>query len=122
MRIEHVALFAADTVALADWYCRHFQMRVAFRSADNPPTIFVADRGNMCIEIMALRGERAINDTGRVFHLAFVPDDFDTACKDLVAAGVELEPESGPPGIRLRYFFDPAGNRAQVIKREKALT
>jgi catechol 2,3-dioxygenase-like lactoylglutathione lyase family enzyme len=122
MRIEHVAVLAADTVALADWYCRHFAMRVVFRNNDNPPTLFVADRNGMCIEIMALRGGRGIDDTGRVFHLAFVPDDFDKACAELTAAGVKLEPEITGPGLRLRYFYDPAGNRAQVIQRDKPMT
>jgi catechol 2,3-dioxygenase-like lactoylglutathione lyase family enzyme len=122
MRLEHTALFAPDTTHLADWYCRHFQMTIVFKGGGEPPTYFVADRNGMCLEIMALKGPRGIDDTGRVFHLAFVPDDFEKACAELTAAGVTLEPEIQGPGLRLRYFYDPAGNRAQVIKRDKPLT
>jgi catechol 2,3-dioxygenase-like lactoylglutathione lyase family enzyme len=121
LRLEHTALFAEDTTALAEWYCRCFGMRVVFRNDAVPPTYFVADSAGMCLEIIARKGPPALDDTGRVFHIAFVVNDFDQAAAALAAAGVALEPEGGGPGLRVRFFNDPAGNRAQIVFREKPL-
>jgi catechol 2,3-dioxygenase-like lactoylglutathione lyase family enzyme len=124
MRLEHIALFAADTLALADWYCRHFGMRVVFRNEAEPPTFFVADPRGICLELIGRKGPPAVEDTGRVFHFAFVLDDdaaFDEAVSRLGAGGVPLEKEGGGDGLRVRFFYDPAGNRGQIIKRPKPL-
>jgi len=121
MRLEHTAIFAEDTIALADWYCRCFGMRVVYRNDAKPPTFFVADERGMCLEIIGRPGKPAIDDTGRVFHLAWVVDDLEKAAADLRAKGVPLEPLAGGTGVKLHYFNDPAGNRGQIIKRDKPL-
>lgn len=121
MRLEHVAVFARNSTALAEWYCRVFDMRVALAAPVNPPAYFVADRQGFCIEIIGTAEPPAIGETGRVFHVAFVVDDFDAAVRQLLERGVPLEPETGKDGLRVRFFHDPEGNRLQIIRRPAPL-
>jgi len=119
--IEHVAIFADDTVALKDWYCKNFDMEVAYQGAGAPPVFFVKDADGMCIEIIPQRqpGQKPVADTGLVFHLAFKTDDFDKTMQKLKENGVPLEAEVSPfPGTRVIFFNDPEGNRCQIVWRE----
>jgi glyoxylase I family protein len=118
--IEHVAIFAGDTVALKDWYCKNFDMKVAYESKATPPVFFVKDADGVCIEIIPRREPSPTIDTGLVFHLAFKTDDFDKTMKKLKANGVPLEVEVSPfSGTRVIFFNDPEGNRCQIVWREK---
>ncbi|RIK42353.1 MAG: hypothetical protein DCC58_11105 [Chloroflexi bacterium] len=72
--------------------------------------VFVSSRTTGCIEHPA--------------HLAFaVPfDDFPALAERLNQAGVTLDPPFiNEVGDRIAFFSDPAGNRAQIIGRLKAL-
>ena len=118
--IEHVAILTDDTVALKDWYCKNFDMTVAFESDATPPVFFVKDAAGVCIEIIPRSEPAPSIDTGLVFHLAFKTDDFDKTMAKLKENGVPLEAEVAPfPGTRVIFFNDPAGNRCQIVWREK---
>ncbi|MCA9117049.1 MAG: VOC family protein [Planctomycetaceae bacterium] len=122
MRIEHFAIYAADTTALASWYCTHFGLKQIFSNEDSPPTYFLADEHGMAIEIIG-RPPREALDLKQVFHFAFLPEDFEAEVARLREAGVPLEQEIGGAdgGVRLCYFDDPEGNRGQVVWRKKPL-
>ncbi len=123
MHLEHFAIYAEDTAALADWYCETFGMKVVFRNEQQPPTIFVADEKGMCIEMIGRRPRAQPIDFSDVFHFAFLVDDFDAAAAELKAKGVALEDELSFEGgtVRICYFSDPAGNRLQIVHRDQPL-
>lgn len=123
MRIEHFALYAEDTIELANWYCEKFGMRVVFRNDAEPPTFFVADNDGMAIEIIGRKPRAQPIDFADVFHFAFLTDDFDAEYAALKTAGVPLEDElvGAGAGVRICFFNDPAGNRGQVVQRTPGL-
>ena len=123
MRIEHFAIYAEDTIALADWYCDKFGLKVIFKGEQTPPMIFVADEQGMAIEIIGRPARSEPIDFNTVFHFAFVVDDFDKAAGDLKQKGVPLEDEvvGAAADVRLCFFDDPAGNRVQLVWRGNAL-
>ena len=123
MRIEHFAIFADDTVALADWYCDKFGLKVIFKGEQNPPILFVADEAGMAIEIIGRSPRTDPIDFNTIFHFAFVVDDFDTAAEELKQKGVPLEDEvvGASADARLCFFDDPAGNRGQLVWRRNRL-
>ena len=121
--IEHVAIFGNDTVALKDWYCENFDMKVAYESDGTPPVFFVKDASGMCIEIIPSRQtQKPSVDTGLFFHLAFKTDDFDKTMQRLKENDVPLEDEVSPfEGTRVIFFDDPEGNQCQIVWREEPL-
>jgi len=123
MRIEHFAIYAEDTVALADWYCEKFGLKVIFKGSQNPPMMFVADEQGMAIEIIGRPPRSEPIDFNTIFHFAFLVDDFDKAVKDLKQKGVPLEDEvvGASSSVRLCFFDDPAGNRGQIAWRANPL-
>jgi len=123
MRIEHFAIYAEDTVALGDWYCEKFDLKVVFKGPQNPPMIFVADEQGMSIEIIGRPPRSEPIDFNTIFHFAFLSDDFDKTVEDLKQKGVSLEDEvvGAAAGVRLCFFDDPAGNRGQIVWRETPL-
>ena len=123
MRIEHLAIFAEDTVALANWYCEKFGLKIIFKGEQNPPMIFVADERGMAVEIIGRAPRTEPIDFNTVFHFAFVVDDFDKTAEDLKQKGVPLEDEvvGAASDVRLCFFDDPAGNRVQLVWRGNPL-
>lgn len=123
MRIEHFAIYAEETIPLANWYCEKLGMKVVFQGTQKPPMMFVADEKGMAIEIIGRPPREKPLDFSTIFHFAFVVDDFDKAVADLRAKGVPLEPEvvGAAANVRLCYFNDPAGNRGQIAWRARPL-
>ena len=123
MRIEHFAIYAENTEALADWYCEKFGLKVVFKGTQTPPMIFVADEYGMAIEIIGRTPRDEPIDFTTVFHFAFLVDDFDQAVAELKGKGVALEDESvgAADDVRLCYFADPEGNRGQIVWRAQPL-
>ena len=74
-RIEHVAIYAADSTALADFYVQTFGLKVVLVSNDTPPGYFVADDKGTAIEIIPRpAGESNVNQRW-ICHLGLVVDD-----------------------------------------------
>lgn len=122
MNIEHVALNVPDPVALADWYVRHFGMRVV-RSIDvHPHTRFLADgAGRTVLEVYRQKApvpDYAATDA-LVLHVAFTPEDIDKDRQRLLVAGATAEGEvvATPEGDRIAWMRDPWGVAFQLVKR-----
>ncbi|HEY3285107.1 MAG TPA: 2-amino-4-hydroxy-6-hydroxymethyldihydropteridine diphosphokinase [Armatimonadota bacterium] len=123
--IDHLAIAARDTQALADWYCRVLGFEVIFTSQKNPPT-FLVRRGAHALEIMPSNDSapvpHAFFDPG-IRHIALSVADFDAAYQQLQAeevAGLE-SPGEAAGGGRLANFLDPEGNQLQIVWRPSPL-
>lgn len=120
--IDHLAICAKDTTALAKWYCEFFGFSVMSNNGAAPPTIFVKGHTGSAIEIMPANDTPASPadfwDPG-IRHFAISVDDFDAARERLAASGAELVGEERLPvgGGRLQSFRDPEGNIAQILWR-----
>lgn len=123
--IEHMAIAAKDTAALARWYVDTLGLRVVVEGGQG--TWFVGPpEGDAVVEIIrandASRHERQRNDPGWS-HLAFTVTDFDRALQDLKAKGVTFtgEPMGAMGEQRLAFFLDLDGNVLQIVDRPKPL-
>ncbi len=117
--IEHTAIAATDTRALAEWYVSVLDFQIVFDSEGDPPVFFIKDDKDAMIEIVPL-GPDGIAAGGVSNHLALLVEDFDAAKADLEARGVVFDPESGVPffgGTRIAFFSDPDGHRIQILSR-----
>ncbi len=119
--IDHLALCAADTTALAQWYCDHFGFAEISNTGTTPPTSFIKGETGSAVEVMPAQTPAApaeFFDWG-FRHIAIITSDFDAARARLTALGVELVgPERTPiGGGRLQSFRDPEGNIAQIVWR-----
>jgi glyoxylase I family protein len=122
-RIEHFAIYAADTVALKDFYVDAMGLRVIVESGGEPPGFFLADDAGMALEIIARpEGESAVNQRW-VCHGAFCVDDFAAARTALERRGIVFEPDTAVEGptMRTAFFKDPEGNRCQIVWRDPPL-
>jgi glyoxylase I family protein len=115
--IEHTAIAAADTAALADWYVRTLGFRINYSSAN--ATFVKAPDGTM-IEIIRAEGERGSQSlkTPGIRHLALAVDDFESVYADLRAKGVSFagEPQESK-GNKVVFFTDPEGNYLHLLQR-----
>lgn len=122
-RMEHFALYAADTPALKDFYVEALGLRVIFESSGSPPAYFLADERGMALEIIS-RPEGQANANQRwVCHIAFWVDDFASAHAALKARGMSFESDTfvDNPTVRTAFFNDPEGNRCQIVWRDPPL-
>ena len=122
--VEHVAIAAQDTDALAKWYCNTFGFTVAYKNAKEPPTYFVK-LGESLIELIpasdAGRQSRENADPG-LSHVAISVDDFDEALGDLEGKGVTVgNVREAGGGVKVGFLGDPEGNLLQVIMRPERL-
>ncbi|MCP5534290.1 MAG: VOC family protein [Akkermansiaceae bacterium] len=125
MKIEHVAFNVADPVAMADWYVRHFGLRIVRHIAEPNQTHFLADDGGSVIEIYCNPPDQVPDYESMdplLFHLAFASADPEEDAARLVAAGAsrvsEVRPDDGSILLMLR---DPWGVAFQLCRRAKPL-
>lgn len=122
MKIEHFAFNVADPVAVAGWYTKHCDMRVA-RSLDRPPyTHFLADSsGQVMIEIYNNPSDQVppYGDMNPLLlHLAFVCPEPETRRAELEKAGATFVDEVClDDGSHLVMMRDPWGLAIQLCKR-----
>ena len=123
--LEHIAICAEDTEALANWYVDTFGYEICYRGSKTPATFFVKQPGGSMLEIMGAKGPRPqrADADGGLAHLAIAVTDFDAAYADLQAKGVNFtsEPKEASGGIKVVFFTDPEGNLIQAIYRPNAL-
>lgn len=127
--VEHIAIVARDTEALARWYRDTLGFRVVV-AGKGQSTWFVGPPTGAVIEILPAgdaAGEAPLapyaqNEPG-LRHLAFTVDDFDATCAALKAEGVEFVGEmiGSPGGRRLAFIADPEGNLLQLVYRPQPL-
>jgi catechol 2,3-dioxygenase-like lactoylglutathione lyase family enzyme len=127
MKIEHVALFVKDPVAVARWYEEHLGLRIV-RSSDAGPsfTRFLADSaGTTVMEIYS--GTLPVPDYAAMdpllLHVAFATDDLPATRSRLLAAGATAEGDvtATPAGDRLAMLRDPWGLAIQLAHRATPL-
>ena len=122
MKIEHIGIYAHDTVALADWYVDTLNLRVVQRldKAGRPPIFFLEGDEGRVIELLPtdeLHANRALNAPG-FSHIGLVVPDFDAAEKHLERKGVRLHgARDTSNGWRIAYFEDPEGNTLEIVHR-----
>jgi lactoylglutathione lyase len=99
--VNHVALEVGDLEAALEWYGRIFDFPLRGRA----PGMAFLDMGDQFLALS--EGRRQAGDDGR--HFGLVVDDQDAARQRLEEAGARIA-----PGRRLD-FFDPWGNRVEVV-------
>jgi len=119
--VEHIALPAADPVALRNWYERVLGAKVVFDNGQNPPACLIS-LGKVWLEIYA--AEKSSPDTGNnqlagFRHLALRVDSLGAARLELEKHGVgfadDIKPAGG--GGRVLFFADPEGNLLHLVER-----
>jgi glyoxylase I family protein len=122
-RIEHFAVYAENPTSLAEFFVKALGLRVIVTNAGPPPAYFLADDHGMALEVLARpAGETAANQRW-ICHLAFWVDDFVTTRNELARIGIVFEEETlvETDEIKTAFFNDPAGNRCQIVWRQKPL-
>lgn len=123
--IEHFALFADDAPALRRFYERVFGMRTIVENPGPPPGYFLSDGAGGTIEIIGRpEGVRAPEGGQRwVCHVAFAVEDVAAKRAELEAEGFVFEKETAVDSEEMQtcFFLDPAGNRAQLVRRRRPL-
>ena len=122
--IDHMAICAKDSKALAGWYCDVLGMHILreIPDEDRGKIYFVCGDEGAAIEIMPAMSEAGepleIRAHG-IRHLAVLVPDFGAAEAYLVTKGVEFISERVDlgGGALLRNFRDPEGNIAQILYR-----
>ena len=124
--IEHMAIAAKETGALARWYCNVLGFKVVVDGGLTGTWFVGPSVGQAVIEIIAADQtpyhDRARSNPGWS-HLAFTVGDFDDVVAALRARNVPFDGE--PRGMageqRLAFFFDPEGNCLQIVERPAPL-
>jgi glyoxylase I family protein len=122
--IEHIAIPAADAVALKNWYVRVLGARVVYDNGQNPPTFLIALPGGGWFEIYAAEGSpenRGNNKLAGFRHIALRVDSIDAAKIELEKRGVKF-PEQIKPAAgagRVLFFEDCEGNLLHFVERPK---
>ncbi|MGA1199163.1 MAG: VOC family protein [Candidatus Latescibacterota bacterium] len=122
--IEHTAIAANDTTALAKWYCETFGFSIAYQNQKEPPTFFVK-LGQSLLELIPAgdteRVPRENADPG-LSHFAISVDNFDAAVAALAGKGIEvtgIREASG--GVKVGFVADIEDNALQIISRPNPL-
>ncbi len=122
-RLEHFAIYAANSPTLKDFYVDALGMKVVLESGGDPPGFFLADDHGMALEIIGRpQGENAVNQRW-VCHVAFVVDDLAAKRSELEQRGMVFEPETvvDTAAMKTCFFKDPEGNRCQIVWRQAPL-
>ena len=123
--VDHVALAAKDSRALAEWYCTVLGMRILFQNDKEPPTYLVGGSMGAVLEIMPDNGAERIKhqplDPG-IRHIAFRVTDFDAAYSGLQGKVLGLTaPAPAAGGGQIAFFHDLEGNLVQLVSRDSEL-
>jgi glyoxylase I family protein len=124
--IEHIAVPAADPVALKTWYERVLGAREIFYNGQNPPACLIS-LGHVWLEIYAaevpLPG-RGNNQLAGFRHLALRVDSLDAAKMELERRGVKFgeEVRAAAGGGWVLFFADLEGNLLHLVERPAGST
>jgi glyoxylase I family protein len=122
-RIEHFALFAADSTSLKDFYVNTMGMKLALASGGDPPGYFLIDDRGVSLEIIGRPAEQTGVNQRWVCHVAFSVDDVAAKRRELEGLGLVFETETvvDTEAAKTAFFRDPEGNRCQIIWRRTPL-
>jgi glyoxylase I family protein len=124
-RLAHIALAAADPLAVEQWYTEHFGFTRTRVYGPGPDQVVMVGNGQFELEIFRATGPRpdgAPTEAGPQYpgwrHLAFLVADLDATLAGLGdAARVTLGPlDMGQyiAGMRVAWVADPAGNIVEL--------
>lgn len=121
--MEHIAIFAKDTKALADWYVRVFDFKIVYDNGKG--TYFVAAPDKSMIEICVADTEprKTTAAESGIRHIALSTDNIEEMTKMLTDEGVEVVTpmKISDKGIGTFFFRDIEGNIVHLIQRPKPL-
>jgi len=122
MNVEHVGIYARDSVALAEWYARHLQLKEVRRieRGGRPPVVFLQGEDGAVLEILpttAAAMDRHLDSPG-YSHLGIVVADLEAASERLAEEGIEVSGvRETSNGWKIGYFRDPEGNLLELVQR-----
>ena len=119
--VEHIAIPAANPVALKNWYERVLDAKLVFDNGQNPPAYLVS-LGNLWFEIYAMETPlpgRVDNKLAGFRHLALRVESLDAAKSDLEGRGVKFAEEvrAAAGGGKVLFFADGEGNLLHLVER-----
>jgi catechol 2,3-dioxygenase-like lactoylglutathione lyase family enzyme len=120
--IEHIAVPAANSAILKDWYVRVLGARLVWDNGQNPPVCLIELPGGVWLEIYAADAplaERGNNQLAGWRHVALRVDSLDAAKTELTKRGVKFDEEIRPAagGGRVLFFEDGEGNLLHLVER-----
>lgn len=118
--VEHIAIYAKDTKALAEWYVRMFDGEIVHDNGKG--NYFVAFANKTMIEFSVNEGaENQITDlnTPGLRHIALYVDDINSAAEKVKNSGAEILKDVviTEKGVGTMFFRDPEGNILHFIAR-----
>jgi glyoxylase I family protein len=121
--VEHIAIPAANPVALKNWYERVLGAREIFNNGQNPPT-FLISLSNVWFEIYAAETSSPLTRNNKLAgfrHLALRVDSLDAAKMELEKRGVKFNEveRAAAGGGRVLFFEDCEGNLLHFVERPK---
>ena len=119
--VEHIAIPAANPVALINWYERVLGAKPVWDNGQNPPTCLIA-LGTVWFEIYqadATQTERGNNKLSGFRHLALRVPSLAAARAELESRGVKFTEEIRPAagGGQVLFFEDGEGNLLHLVER-----
>ena len=119
--VEHIAIPAANPVALKNWYERVLGAKALWDNGQNPPTCLIS-LANVWFEIYpadAPLPERGNNKLAGFRHLALRVPSLEAARLELENRGVKFTEEVRPAagGGKILFFADGEGNLLHFVER-----
>lgn len=121
--IEHVAIYAKDTKALADWYVKVFDFKIVYDNGKGTYFVAAADKSMIEICVTDTDLKKTTTTESGIRHIALSTDDIEGMTQKLIAEGAEVVTpmKISDKGIGTFFFRDIEGNILHLIQRPEPL-